>query len=76
MWAIIGTVIGLAISIGITLDYQVPLHEAIMNPPIIGREHIVPVFIGSLIAMVVTGLGVWTALVKVVTESAVEELKK
>jgi len=72
-WAVIGLVIGLLIAIGISGG---SLYEAILNPPTIGREHIVPVFVGSLIGMVIIALGLWTALVKVVTEAALEELKK
>jgi len=78
VWVIIGLVIGLVVAIGITIqgNYRVTLDEAIMNPVTIGREHIVPVLIGSVIAIVIIALGLWTALIKVVTESAVEELKK
>ena len=72
-WGIIGSLIGLAISISISGG---TLYEAIINPQTIGREHIVPVSIGALIAMIIMGLGLWTALIKVVTEGTLEELKK
>lgn len=73
VWGIIGSLIGLGIAIGISGG---TLYDAIMDPPTIGREHIFPVLIGSLIAMIIIGLGLWIALVKTVTESTVEELKK
>lgn len=65
VWGIIGMVIGLAVGIGMSGG---TLYEALMNPETIGREHIVPVFVGSLVAMVVIALGLWTALARVVTE--------
>lgn len=72
-WGIIGSLIGLVVSIGISGG---TLYEAIMNPQTIGREHIVPVAIGALIAVIIIGLGLWTALIKVVREGVLEELKK